>query len=388
MDLTRERMVLDDPNIPLTVMEEHMTRYRVVALASAGAQTRLRTARSVILKVGYGIVALGAFVLALELLKVSAAGLLPLFDRISANGATNFLGLGWVGAYGTLSGSATAATALGLLSSDVITKTEAMAMITGSRLGAAFIILFVGLLYYFRYRRTRADGLYIGSVALLTTIVIYTPAVMLGLVFLERGWLSEAGVSAPGGLLSITAGFSRAAGAISSAVPQLLGFAVGLIVLLLSFMLFDRVLPSADQASPRLERARRVLERPWMMFLAGALITCGTLSVAISLSLLVPLSMKGIIQRRNVIPYVMGANVTTLIDTLFAAIVLDTPVAVEVVLAQAIAVVVVSVVVLALVWGVFERSILRLADWAILGPRQYAVFVGGMIAVPVTLVLL
>ena len=70
------------------------------------------------------------------------------------------------------------------------------------------------------------------------------------------------------------------------------------------------------------------------MFAMGGLVTLLTLSVAISLTLLVQLSMKGIVRRHGIVPYVMGANITTFIDTLFAAFVLDAPKAVTVVIVQ------------------------------------------------------
>ena len=60
----------------------------------------------------------------------------------------------------------------------------------------------------------------------------------------------------------------------------------------------------------------RILYRPVVTFLLGALVTLLTMSVSLSLSILVPLSMRGYVRRENVIPYVMGANITTFIDTL------------------------------------------------------------------------
>ena len=59
------------------------------------------------------------------------------------------------------------------------------------------------------------------------------------------------------------------------------------------------------------------------MFALGLAITAMTLSVSLSLTLLVPLSLKGYVKRDNIIPYVMGANIATWVDTLVAALLLE-----------------------------------------------------------------
>ena len=53
--------------------------------------------------------------------------------------------------------------------------------------------------------------------------------------------------------------------------------------------------------------------------------TLVTLSVSLSVTILVPLALKGYVRRDRIIPYVMGANIATWIDTLFAALLLDSP---------------------------------------------------------------
>ena len=64
--------------------------------------------------------------------------------------------------------------------------------------------------------------------------------------------------------------------------------------------------------------AWRLLYRPLVTFALGLAVTTLTMSVSVSLSVLVPLSARGYIRRENVIPYIMGANITTFVDTLVA----------------------------------------------------------------------
>ena len=59
------------------------------------------------------------------------------------------------------------------------------------------------------------------------------------------------------------------------------------------------------------------------MFALGAGVTLATLSVAVSLTLLVPMALRGTIRRDAIVPYVLGANITTFVDTLFAAAALE-----------------------------------------------------------------
>jgi solute carrier family 34 (sodium-dependent phosphate cotransporter) len=63
------------------------------------------------------------------------------------------------------------------------------------------------------------------------------------------------------------------------------------------------------------------------MFLVGCGVALLTLSVSVALTVLVPLVAKGYLKRQDKLPYIAGANITTLADTLVAAILLGNPVA-------------------------------------------------------------
>ena len=335
-----------------------------------------------VLRAFYVLAALALFVLALKLLTSSASGLASVFGRLAVDGPVNLFGFGWLGAYGTLSGSPVAATALSLLSGGAVSDLESFTMINGSRFGASFVVLFVGFLYYLRHQRN-PDGLYIGVVALLTTFTIYTPSMLVGLLALEQGWFDGVSVGAPPGVASATdESFGVVADRAADALPGLVLFALGLGVLLASFQLFDRVLPNLDPPSPRLERVVAFFHRPWAMFAMGGLVTLVTLSVSISLTLLVPLSLKGVVRRHGIIPYVMGANITTFIDTLFAAVLLDTPSAVTVVVTQMALTTAVSVAVLLLLYRPYQRALLALAHRATANRRAFVAFLAAIFVVP------
>ena len=339
-------------------------------------------AGAVAVRVFYVALALAMFILALELLTSGASNVESLLLRFNVGGTTNLFGFGWLGAYVMLSGSPVAATSLGLFSGGAISDLESFAMITGSRFGASFIVLLVGFVYYIRHQRN-PDGLYIGVVALLVTFTIYTPSLLLGLVALDQGWFDGVNVGAPPGLATLTQDtVGRVADSALDLMPGLLVFLLGAGALLIAFQLFDRVLPNLEPPGPRLERVLVFFHRPLAMFVMGGLVTLLTLSVSISLTLLVPLSMKGIVRRHGIVPYVMGANITTFIDTLFAAVILDAPRAVTVVVVQMVLTTAVSLVVLVLLYQPYQRAILGLARRLTANRRSFAAFLVAIFLVP------
>jgi hypothetical protein len=338
-----------------------------------------------LLRAAYAAGAILLFMLALEVLKTGASGVADILSATSAQGTANILGFGWLGASGAFSGSPVAAVALSLFAGDVISDREAFAMLNGSRMGASFIVLFIGFLYYVGRRRT-ADGIFIGVVAMLTTFTIYAPVVPLGSFVLERGWLDGVDVSAPGFLVSFTElAFQPLADEAADNLPLLGVFAGGIGLLLASFAIFDRALPNLEQPSLRVERLSRLLHHPLVMFALGLLITTMTLSVSISVTLLIPLSLKGYVRRDGIIPYVMGANISTWVDTMFAALLLDSPRAFTIVFTQMATGAVVSLLVLLFLYRPYSRIILQIAHKVTQQRRQFALFLGTIFVVPLVL---
>ena len=309
------RAALSKPDARLAEGEQHLHV----------AASWWRVAPAVALRVAYVVVALAIFIFALQVLKAGAGGIKPILNAINAHGTANIVGFGWLGSYVVLSGSPVAAIALSLFSKGVLSDTETFAMINGSRMGASFIVLFVGFLYWIRGARN-PDGLYIGVVALLTAFTLWGPVIPLGQLILREGWFDGVRFGSPGVLTSlVNVVYDPMVTRMAAHLPRLAMFGIGIGVLLLSFSIFDRVLPNLEQPGPRFERASAFLHQRYAMFVFGLIVTGMTLSVSLSLTILVPLTLKGYVKRDNIIPYVMGANIATWIDTLFAALLLDQP---------------------------------------------------------------
>ncbi len=333
-------------------------------------------------------VALLLFIFALRLLVLSAGAFTAILEGVNAGGVFNLIGLGWLGSYVVLSGSPIAATALTLLDAGVLSELEAFAQLVGSRIGASFVVLAVGFIYYLRGQRL-PDSVYVGVVAFLVTISTWIPVALLGAAALEWGWFDGLEIGAVAPILTLTTDvFDPILEPIQGELPDGLLFFAGLFLLLAALRLFDAVLPTAEATSGRLAHLPGALQTRWALFLLGALVTLVTLSVAVSLTLLVPLALRGAIRRNAIIPYVLGANITTFADTLFAAATLENGATGTVVLTTIVLALGVALVVLALLYRPYVAGIGWAARAISRDRRSLAWFVGAIVAAPVVLLLL
>ena len=159
-------------------------------------------------------------------------------------------------------------------------------------------------------------------------------------------------------------------------------FLLGIGTILVSFNLIDRVLPQVDSDSTASKRSSW-LKHPWTMFALGCLVATLTLSVSVALTVLVPLAVKGYVKRDEALPYIMGANIMTLADTLVVAMLQPTPVAAQIVLAQALGVAIVSVAILLFAYQPVRRGVLTIEDYFVSSNRRLAVFVAILFVLPV-----
>jgi solute carrier family 34 (sodium-dependent phosphate cotransporter) len=340
-------------------------------------------------KIALFIISLLMFILAITLMKEGAYDLGPVVrDRFTVSNPVNSLGFGWLFAYVIMSGSPVAAAALTFLDSGVIDALSSFTMITGSRLGASLIVLLIGFIYVLR-GRGRITSLEMGLLSLAVTGSTYIVAMFIGIYMLYAGWFSGFHPGSGALLNSVTDLILDPIVAVFlAALPRWSLFLVGLGIIMVSFNLFDKCLPQMSLKESQLGHMSRLVYRPWVMFLLGAGITLISMSVSVSLAILVPLSQRGFVRRENVIPYIMGANITTFIDTLFAALLLTDPAAFTVVLVSMVSVALVSIVILATFYRRFERAMLQFVAWTVQDNRYLGIFLVLILAVPIFLMLI
>src|SRR6266545_2268072 len=120
-------------------------------------------------KIASAIAGVLLFILGLYAIKEGARDLKPLLKALSIDGISGGLGMGWLMACLVLSGSPVAGTALALHASptDPLDSYETFSMITGSRLGASFVVLLIGFIHDVRGKKHQ-KSVYVGAIALLT----------------------------------------------------------------------------------------------------------------------------------------------------------------------------------------------------------------------------
>jgi sodium-dependent phosphate cotransporter len=89
-----------------------------------------------------------------------------------------------------------------------------------------------------------------------------------------------------------------------------------------------------------------------------------------------------------VIPYIMGANITTFIDTLLAAVLLNNPPAFTVVLVEMFSVTIVSTAILVFLYNRYLRAMLNFVGWVTASNRNLALFMVTIFVVPILLMLI
>lgn len=231
------------------------------------------------------------------------------------------LGVGWLATYVLTNGSVVAALGVTLTGVGGVDPTLTIGLVSGSRLGGAAFVVVVGIMDHLRRPGSVRSKLELGVLTFLLSHLVYVPATLLTWTTLS-GWVPpvsrqisriDTSFLRPGFADTVAGGLVGELGPVFVAVAGVAG-------LFGSVALFDRALRGVDLEAIR---ARISLDRPWLSFLAGMIVTGLTSSVAFSIGVFVPLFNRGGITRSEIAPYVVGASVTTLLDTFVVAIVLE-----------------------------------------------------------------
>jgi solute carrier family 34 (sodium-dependent phosphate cotransporter) len=341
-----------------------------------------------------GLLALWLFLSAIAVMKDGAAPLGELLrGSFLIDSILSTLGFGWLGAMLIMSGSPVAVAALTMQAGDAISAVQSLSMLTGSRLGASFVVLTVSFLYATRSRAAREQrraSVSIGIYCLLLTALVYLPALAITIPIYNAGLVSGIQLSAPPAVLDVVdLVIGPVVALVTAIVPDAPGllFLAGLLLLLVSVRLVDLALPDADDTA-HLEEHSDWRSRKWRMFAVGSLVALVTMSVSVALTVLVPAVAKGYFRRRQVMPYILGANITTLGDTLLVALLLKHPPAVQVVLLELAAITVITVALLALAYRPLQEQVTRATDWILDTRPRLVGFVAMLFATPIVLILL
>jgi sodium-dependent phosphate cotransporter len=325
----------------------------------------------------------------LQFVKGGVAGLAPKLDvwlPVLIRDAPSALGAGWLAAYVLFNGSVVAAIGLTFYEAALVPASHLLLVIFGSRLGAAGIVLIVGLadLVHNRSLTVRRAS----EVGILTFLVTHTtgiPALLLAFALIGAGSLKAdaAAEQAPSWAFPIPHPIEQAAEALVSWTGPIGALAAGVLLLLAALRLVNHVFVEADFDDLR-TRYRRVLKSRWIAAGIGCALTTLTTSIAFSLGVVVPIYNRGFLRRREIIPYILGAHVGTFVDTLAVSLFIERTGSLDVVLLATGSTVLVTLPVL-LLFGPYRSAIERLTDAVMRRPRSFAVFLIALVAVPIGL---
>lgn len=333
------------------------------------------------------------FVGALQVMKVGAGAL---GDFLSGGGLGGWLtqnagstfGLGWLMAMVVLSGTPVIATALSLVAARpaVISEIEGFTMVTGGRMGAAFIVLLVGVVFALRGGvGERVKAVSTAVLALAITAAMYIPGAAIGLLFLRWSGFDALGFTFPAqfsGLVELAYGWFL--GSIENWPPALLFFG-GVLLVIISLKVLDSIVPKMDERTLGAGRLQW-LQAKWPMFFLGIVVVVLTLSVSVALTVLVPLVHKKYVKRENLIPYIVGADIGTLIDKLLVALLLHSEAATRIILAEIAGVGIVGVAIMLFVYGPFKRGTWKFQRQMVKSKPRLAMFTAALFIVPLSIV--
>lgn len=335
------------------------------------------------------LTAIAAFLFAVQLLGAATTAVEPLVREFLAAvlvGDASALGLGWVTTYLLTNGSVVAVLAVSLFEADLVDPGQLYLLVAGSRLGAAAIVVLVGALDYFQKRRFSFEqSTSLGLLTFVVTHTVYLPATVLGYLTLGPAQSLLGGFS--GDLVPevrLLAVFDPVTEWVLGLIGPGPSFLVAVAVLFGALRALDRLLARVDTETFR-QYVFRHFERPWVSFAVGLVVTSLTTSVAFSLGVVVPLYNREFVTREEILPYVLGANVGTLVDTVLVAVVLQTSVGTATVLWLVVVSTLVTVV--AMLGYRHYATAVSGFQGLILGDRRYLfAFLAALVAVPLALV--
>jgi sodium-dependent phosphate cotransporter len=256
----------------------------------------------------------------------------PILDSV-VEGNVPALGVGWLTAYVLLNGSVVAAVALSLFTVGLVSASQLFLLVVGSRLGAAGVVVLIGGVDFLQKRRdSLREATSLGLLTFLVTHSIYVPAAVLGIAVID---VLRVDVGGLGRRVTTTVRWFEFFAPVASAVTERIGATAGLLLAFLlvvsSLRLFDRVLSTIETAKLQ-DAISRWTRRRVLSFALGLVVTGVSTSVAFSLGVVVPMYNRGYVDRREIVPYIMGASLGTLTDTLFVALALRSSAGVVIVL--------------------------------------------------------
>jgi Na+/phosphate symporter len=176
-------------------------------------------------------------------------------------------------------------------------------------------------------------------------------------------------------------------------LPPLVNFFGGLVLLIVSFKLVDVLMPELTEEQLQGSRMNW-LRHKWPMFALGIVATVATMSVSVALTILVPLVAKGYVKREDLIPYIVGADLGTLVDKLIVAFIVGIGVKnpelaaspVRIILAEIIGTATVGLFIMGFAYKPFRSAIWKFQRQMLRSKPRLAAFTGSLFFIPLIII--
>jgi len=256
------------------------------------------------------LLALYIFVFSLTFIKVSSASLGEGVFSLTKNGVSeiNAFGLGWLATLVTQSSGAAAATLIAFSLAGIIGPVLLIYMIIGTRIGTSITALFTAFLVHAK-RRDFRHGFEIGLANLVYALPI---AIVMFILEFFTGFFSKTGnyfvVFGSPFNSSLIDFLVLPVINFLSFIPDHLKIIFGVLLLIGSLNYIPKFMINAWGERNIRKKINSLLGKKYRSFLLGLGITALLMSTSITITFLIPLVITRITKLKNVIPYMIGAN--------------------------------------------------------------------------------
>ena len=256
------------------------------------------------------LIAIYMFIFSLTLIKISSASLGEGVFSLTKDGVNeiNAFGLGWLATLITQSSGAAAATLIAFSLAGIIGPILLLYMIIGTRIGTSITALFTAFLVHAK-RRDFRHGFEIGLANLVYALPI---AVVMFVLEFFTGFFSKTGnyfvvFGSPFNSNLVDFLVSPLINFLSF-IPDHLKIIFGILLLIGSLECIPKFMINIWGEKYLKRKINTFLDKKYRSFLLGLGITALLMSTSITITFLIPLVITRITKLKNVIPYMIGAN--------------------------------------------------------------------------------
>jgi len=145
----------------------------------------------------------------------------------------------------------------------------------------------------------------------------------------------------------------------------------GILLLVGGLFLFDRSFSFIAHWKDR--KILKKIANEKNSFIAGFILTALTMSLSVSVAIMMPLYVRKAINKKMLIAYILGANVSTLFDTLFLWIMSQSAIGIKVILSFIISIAI-SVAILFALFKYYQNWISKATDYVLENKYRFIVF--------------